>query len=50
VQALRLRRAAADGDASARLVTARAFVEFFRNEERVHLRDNRSSHPWSMAS
>ena len=39
VQAVRLRRAAADGDASARLVAAREFVEFFRNEERVHLRD-----------
>jgi hypothetical protein len=30
VQALRLRRAAADGDAAARLVAAREFVEFFR--------------------
>jgi hemerythrin-like domain-containing protein len=39
VQAVRLRRAAADGDASARLVAAREFVEFFRDEERVHLRD-----------
>ncbi len=39
VHALRLRRAAADGDASARLAAAREFVEFFRNEERVHLRD-----------
>src|SRR5438876_11079344 len=39
VQALRLRRAAAEGDASARLAAARGFVEFFRNEERVHLRD-----------
>jgi hemerythrin-like domain-containing protein len=39
VQALRLRRAAASGDASARLVAARDFVDFFRNEERVHLRD-----------
>jgi Hemerythrin HHE cation binding domain len=38
VQAVRPRRAAADGDASARLVAAREFVEFFRNEERVHLR------------
>src|SRR5438034_1348515 len=38
-QALRLRRAATDGDASARLAAAREFVEFFRNEERVHLRD-----------
>ena len=38
MQALRLRHAA-DGDASARLATAREFVEFFRNEERVHLRD-----------
>jgi hemerythrin-like domain-containing protein len=38
VQAVRLRRAAADGDASARLSAAREFVEFFRNEERVHLR------------
>src|SRR2546422_9730825 len=39
VQAVRLRRAAADGDASARLAEAREFVEFFRNDERVHLRD-----------
>ena len=39
VQAVRLRRAAAGGDASARLSAAREFVEFFRNEERVHLRD-----------
>jgi hemerythrin-like domain-containing protein len=39
VQAVRLRRAAADGDASARLAAAREYVEFFRNEERVHLRD-----------
>ncbi len=39
VQAVRLRRAAACGDASARLVAAMEFVEFFRNEERVHLRD-----------
>jgi hemerythrin-like domain-containing protein len=40
VQAVRLlRRAAADGDASARLAAAREFVDFFRNEERVHLRD-----------
>ncbi len=39
VQAVRLRRAAADGDASARLAAAREFVEFFRNDERVHLRD-----------
>jgi len=38
VQAVRLRRAAADGDASARLAAAREFVEFFRNDERVHLR------------
>lgn len=38
MQAVRLRRAAADGDASARLVAPREFVEFFRNEERVHLR------------
>lgn len=38
VQAVRLRRAAAGGDASARLA-AREFGEFFRNEERVHLRD-----------
>jgi hemerythrin-like domain-containing protein len=38
VQAVRLRRAAADGDASARLAAAREFVEFFRNE-RLHLRD-----------
>jgi hypothetical protein len=41
VQAVRLRRAAGDGDASARLAAAREFVEFFRNEERVHLRDER---------
>src|SRR5436190_15915778 len=39
VQALRLHRAAADGDASTRLAAAREFGEFFRNEERVHLRD-----------
>src|SRR5205823_13939352 len=39
LQAVRLRRAAAGGDASARLAAAREFVEFFRNEERVHLRD-----------
>src|SRR6266852_8246944 len=39
VQAVWLRRAAAGGDASARLAVAREFVEFFRNEERVHLRD-----------
>ncbi len=39
VQAVRLRRAAAEGDASARLAAAGEFVEFFRNEERVHLRD-----------
>jgi hemerythrin-like domain-containing protein len=39
VQASRLRRAAAGGDASARLLAAREFVLFFRNEERVHLRD-----------
>ena len=39
VQALRLRRAAAGGDASARLAAASEFVVFFRNEERVHLRD-----------
>jgi hemerythrin-like domain-containing protein len=39
VQAVRLRRAAADGDASARLAAARDFVDFFRKEERVHLRD-----------
>src|SRR6266540_2488896 len=39
VQAVRLRRATADGDASARLAAAKEFVEFFRNEERVHLRD-----------
>jgi hypothetical protein len=38
VQAVRLRRAAADGDASARLAAAREFVEFFRTEERAHLR------------
>ena len=30
---------AADGDASARLAAAREFVEFFKNDERVHLRD-----------
>jgi len=39
VRAVRLRRAAVDGDASARLAVAGDFVEFFRNEERVHLRD-----------
>jgi hemerythrin-like domain-containing protein len=39
VQAVRLRRTAANGDASARLAGAREFVDFFRNEERVHLRD-----------
>jgi hypothetical protein len=39
VRAVRLRRAAADGDPSARLAAAREFGEFFRNEERVHLRD-----------
>jgi hemerythrin-like domain-containing protein len=39
VQAVWLRRAAADGDASARLAAAREFVEFFRDKERVHLRD-----------
>jgi hemerythrin-like domain-containing protein len=39
VQAVRLRRAAAEGNASARLAAAREFGEFFRNEERVHLRD-----------
>src|SRR5437899_2187177 len=39
VRAVRLRRAAADGDASARLAAASDFGEFFRNEERVHLRD-----------
>ena len=39
VQAVRLRRAAADGDASAPLAAAREFVEFFRNDERLHLRD-----------
>jgi hemerythrin-like domain-containing protein len=39
VQAVRLRRAAADGDAAVRLAAAREFVEFFRNEERLHLRD-----------
>ena len=38
VQALRLRHAAATGDASARLAAASDFVEFFRNEERLHLR------------
>jgi hemerythrin-like domain-containing protein len=38
VQASRLRRAATDGD-KARLKAARAFVEFFRTEERGHLRD-----------
>jgi len=36
--ALRLRRSAAAGDASARLAAASEFVEFFRTEERVHLR------------
>jgi hemerythrin-like domain-containing protein len=36
---VRLRRAAVDGDASARLAAAMEFVEFFRKEERVHLRD-----------
>jgi hemerythrin-like domain-containing protein len=39
VQAVRLRRAAKNGDASARLAAAREFVEFFRNDERLHLRD-----------
>jgi hemerythrin-like domain-containing protein len=39
VQAFRLRRAAADTDASARLAAAREFVQFYRNEERIHLRD-----------
>ena len=39
VQASRLRRAAAEGDASARLAAARDFLEFFRSEERLHLRD-----------
>jgi hemerythrin-like domain-containing protein len=39
VQAVRLRRAAANEDASARLAVAREFVEFFRNKERVHLRE-----------
>jgi hemerythrin-like domain-containing protein len=39
VQAVRLRRAAADGDASARLAAAREFMESFRNDERLHLRD-----------
>src|SRR5437870_3503492 len=39
VQAVRLLRVAADGDASVRLAAAREFVEFFRNEERIHLRD-----------
>jgi hemerythrin-like domain-containing protein len=39
VQAVRLRRAAADGDSCARLSAASEFVEFFRDEERVHLRD-----------
>src|SRR5712691_10461507 len=43
VQTVRLRRAAADGDASARLAAAREFVEFFRNEERVHLRERKKS-------
>jgi hypothetical protein len=33
VQAVWLRRAAADGDASVRLAAAREFVEFFRYEE-----------------
>jgi hemerythrin-like domain-containing protein len=39
VQAVRLRRAAEIGDSSARLRAARDFGEFFRNEERLHLRD-----------
>src|SRR6266571_8554118 len=39
VQAVRLRHAAGGGDASARLAAAREFVEFFRNKERVHLRE-----------
>jgi hypothetical protein len=43
VQAVRLRRAAAKGDASARLAAVREFVEFFRNEERVYLRMRRKS-------
>ena len=43
VQAVRLRRAAADGDASARLAAAREFGEFFTHEERVHLRDEEES-------
>jgi hemerythrin-like domain-containing protein len=38
VQAVRLRRAAANGDASARLAAATDFGEFFRNDERGHLR------------
>jgi len=39
VQAVRLRRAAADGDASARLAAARGLVEFFRDHVRGPLRD-----------
>jgi hypothetical protein len=39
VQAVRLRRAATDGGAAGRLAAAREFGEFFRNEERVHLRE-----------
>jgi len=36
-------RAGADGDASAPLAEATDFGEFFRNEERVHLRDEEAS-------
>jgi hypothetical protein len=43
VRASRLRRAGKDGDASARLMAAREFVEFFRNEEREHLRMRKKS-------
>ena len=42
VQAVRLRRAAAGGDASARLSAARDFGEFLRNEGPIHLRDARA--------
>jgi hemerythrin-like domain-containing protein len=39
VQALRLQRAAAGGDAIAQTAAASEFLKFFRNEHRVHLRD-----------
>jgi hypothetical protein len=40
VQPVRLRRAAADGDAAARLLRpGNECGEFFRHQERVHLRD-----------